>query len=331
MRTPPEILKSVVFLGHRQDDVLKLGGTAFIASIPEGKSVCHYLVTSRHSILALKGKDQVIRANTTDGGAIPIQMDDNWWFHPTEEKTVDVAVRPFDPKGLDTVSVSEELFLTEDKISEFYIGQGDEVSITGLFTKVTGESTNVPILRRGCIAMFPDDKIQRVAMGDGERDIDGYLIEVRSVGGMSGSPVFVRAPIGLNFEVHTRSGKRRVAKAHFQGDYFLLGVAQSHWEIPPDQKNKIDFQSANKREESINLGIAIVVPAKKILEVLNHQELVAMRKQREKERKDSAGSTEPDYHADDEPQLTQAEFEAALKKSSRKVVPPSSQSDQEKA
>ena len=51
---------------------------------------------------------------------------------------------------------------------------------------------------------------------------------------------------------------------------------------------------AKKGEDSINLGIAIVIPAKKILEVLNQPELVERRMQAEKEMAKADGATEAD-------------------------------------
>jgi hypothetical protein len=46
--------------------------------------------------------------------------------------------------------------------------------------------------------------------------------------------------------------------------------------------------------ETVNLGIAIVVPAKKILEVLDHPELVAEREKLEEEELAKQGDTQPD-------------------------------------
>ena len=50
---------------------------------------------------------------------------------------------------------------------------------------------------------------------------------------------------------------------------------QGHWDIPPEKKNDFLMDGEFK---SVNMGIAIVVPAKKILEVLNHPELIEIRR-----------------------------------------------------
>jgi hypothetical protein len=255
-------------------------------------------VAARHSIIELCGMSIEIRLNTTDGKfrEIPIGSDDKWKFHPTEEKSVDVAVMPFEfDDSMDIKPIPKSMFLTDSGIDEYYLGQGDEVTITGLFTLLSGDQKNIPIVRRGSVAMLPEDKIRKVNMGGGKSaDIEGYLIEVRSVGGLSGSPIFVQSPIGYNMNVHGRSGERRDIRAQLLGDYSLLGLAHGHWEIPPEAKGKVVFPTAKKGEDSINLGIAIVVPAKKILEVLDHPELAAKRKQREDELYEAMGTSTPD-------------------------------------
>lgn len=330
MRVSEWIPKSVVFLGMRtvknRVDHLKLGGTGFVVSVPWERPTSRderhlYLVTARHCVLALRKREHEVRVNATDGtwksSAVPPNT--KWWFHPTEENCVDIAVRPFDVDEADIVPIPLDLLLTNDDISEYYVGQGDEVTVTGLFTKVAGASRNMPIVRRGTLAMMPEDMIP-IKVGNEVCDAEAYLVEVRSIGGASGSPVFVRAPVGVQYNVHTRSGKFREAKAHVQGDYFLLGLMQGHWEIRPDQKNKDDLRIAFDDEASINLGIAIVVPAKKIREVINHPELIAMRKKTESERGKSEGSSTPDdaFRREEVGAISKRRFERALKRVSRK-------------
>jgi len=88
--------------------------------------------------------------------------------------------------------------------------------------------------------------------------IEAYLIESRSIGGLSGSPAFVRqtVPGGM-------------------GSFYLLGLMHGHWDIPPEQKN--DLLMSGDYFGRVNMGIAIVITAKKILEVLYHPELVERR------------------------------------------------------
>ena len=76
--------------------------------------------------------------------------------------------------------------MTEKVIKENEIEVGEEVFVTGLFSHHHGQSKNIPIVRVGNISAMPEEKIQTK-----EHLMDAYLIEARSIGGLSGSPVFV--------------------------------------------------------------------------------------------------------------------------------------------
>jgi hypothetical protein len=78
------------------------------------------------------------------------------------------------------------MFADTETIAHHDLGVGDEVFITGLFTKVTETTKNIPIVRTGTVAMMPGEEIPF-----GNNLIEAYLIESRSIGGLSGSPVFV--------------------------------------------------------------------------------------------------------------------------------------------
>jgi hypothetical protein len=176
-------------------------------------------------------------------------------YSPTDA-SVDVAVYPYAPplETYDYKAVHVNTFLTGEIIQQKEIGVGDEVFVTGLFAHAAGSQRNLPIVRTGNIAMMPDEVIPTDS-----GNIEAYLIEARSIGGLSGSPVFVRQTVALGI-----------------GGFYLLGLMHGHWEIPTDRKN--DSLMGNDLHGKVNMGIAIVIPAKKILEVLNHPELVEMRR-----------------------------------------------------
>jgi len=137
--------------------------------------------------------------------------------------------------------------------------------ITGLFSRLAGTKQNVPIVRTGNLAMMPGEKVP-TTFGE----IDAYLIEARSIGGLSGSPVFVR-------ETHSIAIQREnigTVPLTGIGAHFLLGVIHGHWDLPPGAA--ID---ATADQGSINMGIAIVTPATMLLEVLAQPALEAMRQE----------------------------------------------------
>ena len=60
------------------------------------------------------------------------------------------------------------------------------------------------------IAMIPDEPVT-TSLGD----IKAYLVEARSIGGLSGSPAFVRE-----------------TGAEGTGSFYLLGLMHGHWGVP---------------------------------------------------------------------------------------------------
>src|SRR5207245_893618 len=120
--------------------------------------------------------------------------DTRWWTHPTETESVDCAVLPFgipDEMNADHSTVPLSLFATDEVIDENGIGEGDEVFMIGLFTRLAGNERNIPVVRIGNVAMMPKERLPVAKIGDYRGPIDAYLMETRSFAGISGSPVFV--------------------------------------------------------------------------------------------------------------------------------------------
>jgi hypothetical protein len=69
-----------------------------------------------------------------------------------------------------------------------------------------------------------------------------------------------------------KTAKGELATISGLGPLHLLGLMHGHWDVP------ISF-SAAERAEAVNMGVSIVVPVKKILEVLYHPELIEMRRE----------------------------------------------------
>jgi hypothetical protein len=190
-------------------------------------------------------------------------------LHPSDP-TVDVAVIPclLDSQS-DVISVStNKSFVTKELMAEKKIGVGDEVFTIGLFTPAVGSQRNMPIVRYGNLAMVPDEPIQ---VDNGFAEV--YLIESRSIPGLSGSPAFVRQTLAVDFGNDSHGIQR--SQLGSSSENLLLGLVRSHWDIRESDLNKPSF--IHDRQRGVNLGIAIVVPAYKILEVINNPKLVALR------------------------------------------------------
>src|SRR5690606_30737090 len=102
---------------------------------------------------------------------------------------------------------------------------GDPVFIAGVFVGRVGDRRNIPVLRLASIAATADEP---VAWGSPRRP--AYLIETKSLGGTSGSPVFL----------HTAAGGRHLGEndaefldvwknpetGEIEGPYYLIGMMQ---------------------------------------------------------------------------------------------------------
>ena len=294
MRVPDVIRKTVLFIGVREDlPEWEWKGTGYLIAIPDlhhnfvGKTEYKgrrfenvtsipfmFLATARHVAEKLEGRDFALRTNKQDGSIVILEghADQKWWYHPTEKKYVDAAVTIFFPpnlRELDIHWVGIDDFVDLEKIHAANLGVGDEVFLAGLFTKVHETTSNIPIVRMGNLAMMPGEKIP---FKDG-RLIDAYLVESRSVGGLSGSPVFVRQTVimqglkpatTLNSPSHIAPSDLSVVMSGL-GKIFFLGSMIGHWDAPTG----FHYPSP----EAVNMGISPVVPAHKIREIIAQPEL----------------------------------------------------------
>ncbi|MGZ8845611.1 MAG: hypothetical protein ACXW3C_04025 [Pyrinomonadaceae bacterium] len=247
---PEEARRCVAFVGFRnRDGIREVGGTAFfVVRWDENlKRSFPYVITSRHVINEIRDipADRVyLRLNVKDGSAQWMETSiADWHFHP-DESEVDVALlrRGF-PVGSDHVYLPTNVFVTEDKLAMYEIGNGDDVVITGLFRNHQGRKKNIPIVRLGNIAAMPEEEVEVPGWGM----IDAYLVEARSTGAISGSPVFI--DLGLH-----RIIQGQLMQTSQGPTFYLLGLMHGHWE--------------SSSAEKVNMGIAIVVPASKIIEVI---------------------------------------------------------------
>jgi len=268
LRVPDSLLSCVAFISRKNPELqLDYIGTSFIVGV-RGKWGNAYLhaVTAKHVAVCVEGAPAVMGVNFKDGNMGWFESGAKWWYHPTEPNTVDVAATIFTPTDrFDVQHIPETIFVTDEKIRQHGIGVGDEVNVVGLFTGFLGTKRHTPIIRTGNVAMMPSDKFP-VPTGE----TDAYLIEGRSIGGLSGSPVFVRHTVSM--EVRTAEDPKP-QKFSGAGQLSLLGLMHGHWDLP--------VGLTGEQAEAVNMGIAIVVPAKKILEVLYHPELIALRNEQD--------------------------------------------------
>ena len=193
----------------------------------------------------------VIRINKRFGGYDILELPaSDWHEHPDGD---DLAVCPvaLSPQH-DFKWVGSNGCVDQDKVNQFNIGVGDEIFMIGRFTGHPGEKQNLPIARFGNISMTPSEEMMN-ALGQRRSH---YLVEVRSVSGFSGSPVFV-----YDFPNSVGKGSRN--------------------QLMPDLLLGIDCGHLPEHEKQLSAGIAAVVPAWRLLESLEHPDLQRFRAEQE--------------------------------------------------
>jgi hypothetical protein len=267
----------------------------------------------------------VLRINKANGQHDFFQTRNaDWILHPDG---LDVAVHP--------IVLSSEFqynfvgtrlfFLTPQIVGARGIGPGDDAFMVGRFIGQDGTQGNLPTARFGNIGRINAEPIKD---GNGVEQ-DSFLVEMRSIPGFSGSPVFVyinptlaRPPHFLTPHMH--------AYNQAQHGPWLLGIDWSHLtSFRPVLSSDKRTAATPQQWVEINSGMAGVIPAWRIQEILDLPELVMQRKKTDEE----ISAMQPDGSAafdvaDPSEVFTQSDFEQALQKVSRRV--PTSQSDAEK-
>jgi len=231
---------------------------------PRRLSVFSYIVTAKHIIdgIRYKGCHKVhLRLNKTDGEASWYETDiDDWRFHPDDD-SVDVALLQWRwPDNLDHTAYP--IHNSDGVIWDYDVGVGDEVFVVGLYHSHYGDKKNIPIVRIGNIAAVPEERVYTEEFGF----IEAYLIEARSTGGLSGSPVFVNPARPGRIVV---GGLLTILST--EPSFQLIGLMHGHYD-------ELSRGSEGKRSR-VNEGIGIVVPVTKIIEVMTQPSIVRFEEQ----------------------------------------------------
>jgi hypothetical protein len=272
MRVPDAIKKCVAFIGYEMaDGSFRFAGSVLFLEDHPGKYGC--MITARHVIDGIRDLAYAhvwLRLNNKSGACEWIRTDACNWKSP-EDASLDIAVHSgYLNNDADHMFLHRELVLTPDIARTKNIGVGDEIFITGLFANYAGDRRNVPIVRVGNLATFPEERINVRKLGV----IDAYLIEAWSIGGLSGSPVFYHSHGSPGsayrpFASHSLSpiatperGTHDDAKV--EQSFYLMGIVHGHY---VKEENALD--ALRNDIEKLNTGIAIVVPIAKVLEFVD--------------------------------------------------------------
>jgi len=276
---PRDFRKSVGFLMAGEQHV----GTAFLVSVPVSKDprdgVMIYAVTAGHLVDGTRPDgDLILRVNKVGGGHEPFPIDhDRWIVSPSvDAAVVRVGYDRKKSRELDVVPIPFDGLLSDVRATELDVGEGDEMFyFATLFASVPGKRRHLPIARFGHVALMPqqDDPIT-VAFNDDagcevfSRTFPAYLAEAYSRGGHSGSPAF------LYFPLSRRPGQLpALTAAGPAGVMAVLGVVAAHFDV--------DLEADDPRRG--NSGIAVIVPAQHIIDLLMAKDSVKEREEARRE------------------------------------------------
>jgi len=266
MVIPDDVRKCVAFIGLQMaDGSFRLAGSLFfLGKDKEGETSITrmWAVTAKHVIDDIRKTgvtETFLRMNQKDGQAQWMKAPLSSWFRHPSDSSIDVSILEMGiPSAMDHLVLPYSLCATDQKMKDSEVGLGDEVFVTGLFKHHHGTKRNIPIVRVGNLACMTEEKITTKYFGE----IDAYLIEARSIGGLSGSPVFLNLGssrvIGGNM-VFGASGPR----------FLLLGLVHGHYDVnASDVDQLLHDGSTSGQNDRVNTGIAIVVPFSKIDSVI---------------------------------------------------------------
>lgn len=281
MRVPDEVKECVCYVCSKTDEKYSCGATAFFVSVPAESTdelSFVYVVTAKHNLAKVeaRGSDVYLRVNLAAGGAKYIRVTADWHY---PESGADAAVSLWEVSdemraGLSFRVLPAATFATHAVIQKEHIGIGEDLLIPGLFTMRRGSQRNYPIVREGILSSMPDEPLQDADTGE---DYEAYLAEVRSLGGLSGSPVFVVLHPGrmlLRSPMAIKVGEEMIS---IGPALYLLGLLRGHFDL---REQAADL-AARSEQELINTGIAIVTPIQEVETLLLSEELAKERRRTE--------------------------------------------------
>ena len=263
-------LESVIYLYRSRYDAehgLQNGGTGFLISVPSPAHPEHehvYAVTNRHVI---QGGSPVIRRNAPPDGGMDILETgtSNWLCDPDHDLAIcfigDLGARRF-------CVVRQDKFITDHVIREYDIGPGDDTMMFGRFVNKDGKQKNTPTVRFGSIAMMPNEPIDV-----NNQPEYAFLVEVRSISGYSGSPVFVHLPLFAS---------KRNPDPSKSGPW-LLGINCAYITNPEPLRHSNGSLVEGGYWVNSNTGIAVIIPAWELRKLLDRQDVKMARDQADDE------------------------------------------------
>lgn len=259
--------QSVVFLyqdAEAAQEDCRVGGTGFFVRFTHDNATesIQYLVTNIH---VAQATDRTIRIVTTSGEVEFHQIRGSDWVNHPNSDDIAAVILPSKPHWRISAIDWASLAVTRPRMTELNVGVGDEVFMLGRFISQGGAQLQAPLARFGNVAMMPGPLVED---GRGLK-VEAFLVEMRSLSGFSGSPVFIYIGAGT----YRGNGTMMPFYSEMIG---LIGIDTGHkttvakvYGGPDENKTELKVR--------LNTGLAVVAPAWKIEELLFSEALRSQR------------------------------------------------------
>jgi len=249
-----------------------VGAGFFVGDPLEGQDAAAvYVVTAKHCVQPLDEQENGpfhktwLRVNLRHAGSMHLEIPPEMWVC---HASADVAVLPLalNQHTFDYLYYPVRHGVTAEFIKRHSVTPGENVFITGLLISHPGKSRVLPIVRVGNIAAFPADPITLLTGQD-----SAYLVEVRSLGGLSGSPAFVHL-LPAHDDARGHAGHATEPAATTRRTY-LMGLVHGFFPTAENDPDGIGEWA----QEPLNTGISVVVPLERVLDIIDSPAFVEER------------------------------------------------------
>lgn len=297
----PDLLRSSIFLygsEHDASEGANWGGSGVLVGIPSktNPSRAHlYAVTNDH----VADRCPVARLVKRNGDPYVLSgTESDWEPHPDGD---DIAVRSLGAVAAHEYwYIPDALLLSQADLNPeehpLQIAPGDDCLMVGRYINQEYRQFDQPVVRFGNVAMLPERVYQHARSFEQE----SFLVDMRSHAGFSGSPVFVYYETeGWRFlppladvpetddayqdaKARSEALEERVAGREvsgIMGKTWLLGIDWGHlpvWDDVFDGDRRIGRMR-------VTTGMAAVVPAWKLADLLNEERIRMPRDKAEKQ------------------------------------------------
>lgn len=256
--------RTVVFVGTEAGGRFIPLGTGFLVSIVHREIEFVFLATAAHVVDSVMGSEFSVRANRKAGGCDTVKIRKTTAILHSDHSN-DLVIFPsgLRPDIYDIASVALDPARVADYREKWQPFLGDEVVAIGLYTSHYGYEKNVPVVRIGHIAAMPDEPVM-TDVGSAR----GYLVEMRSIGGLSGSPVYSNPPevVVIEGQIAYRDLPLHVPIGMMVG-YHVVETAEDQISVPKVQGDKGEG-SPKKTPDELHTGFAVVIPIERVIELM---------------------------------------------------------------